>query len=145
MLDAELGVEDGHLDGGRGHARVGGTGEEGRDPRRLRQVTVTGPSGLGQAGQRVVHKHGPHVNDRRVDRGAIGQRRALPPALGFVGDYPQKDQRPGAVRTRRGADGLAQLEVQKAQLDTVQAHRQASRCRGGAPIGSGLQPGWRNR
>ena len=93
----------------------------------LGSSTAPGRAGLDQAGHALLRRGLLHVRQRRIDRGALGEGGALAPALAFLGDDPDEQQRPHAVHARGGADGLAEREVDPDELDAGELHG------GGAP------------
>ena len=63
-----------------------------------------------------------HLAQGRVDDGALGQRGALAPALGIVGDDADEEQRTDPVHAGGGADGLAERKVDVDELDAGELH-----------------------
>jgi hypothetical protein len=98
-LRAQLGVGDGHLEGGRQHA-VGRRGPE--QLRHLRGRGQSPASGGRRALEPVRHALDGRALDLvegRVDRGPLGQRSTLPPSLTLVGHHPDEEQGAGAMHT----------------------------------------------
>ncbi len=75
-----------------------------------------------QALHATVGRGGLHHIETGVDRGAVAQGDALPPALRLLGDHPHEQERPGAMDAGCGADGDPERDSDPHELDADQLH-----------------------
>ena len=105
------------------------------------------PAGLAQARHAPLGRGPFHLVDRRIDRGAAGERGALAPPLALFRDHVHEEQRAQGVHARSGGNVVAEGDVDPDQLDAAELQRT------GAPTPAtvdrslyavAFSPGWRN-
>ena len=118
----QLGVGDRHLEGGGQHPVHRRAAEELCHTRRGGELTAPGRRRFVQAGHAQVHRRPLHRRQGRIDGRALLQGGALAPALAFLGDDPDEEQRTHPVHAGGGADGLTEREVDLDELHAGEPH-----------------------
>ena len=121
-LGPQLGVGDGHLEGGSQHP-VGGRGpEELGHLRPRRQMPAPGGARPPQPGHAPIGGCSLDVVERGIDRRGVTEGGALAPSLALLSDDAHEQQRALAMHTCGGADTGAERQVDSDELDTLELH-----------------------